>query len=225
MLAGKSKIFTLIFALSFALAGCSKGPAGWWASVNQKAKHLSELEAKYQALQQEHETLKREHYRLTHEHDSLLAEYRSKRNAEESLAATGSVSGRAPASIGYKVPNLSPEALKALGYEHLREQRFAEAAVTFEALLAMPEGAAVQGADVYYSAGVAWFQVQNFTKARESFDAAKAHADADEKERVRKKVELWMRVIDRKLASDRMPAQVKTPVVKEHHENHGGHHE
>lgn len=204
MLAGKPYISLLLVSLfSLALAGCTKGPVAWWSSVNEKARRFSELEAKYEALAKEHEALKRDHYRLMHEHDELLAEVKSRRRAEASLAATGSRTGRDPAAVGYKAPHgLTPQALLALGYEHLREKRFGEAAVTFESLLTSPEGAAVQGADLCYSAGIAWFQLGNFKKARESFEAALAHAEADEKERVRKKVELWRRVIDRKLASE-----------------------
>jgi hypothetical protein len=202
MLAGKQKII-VAFCLSLALTGCAKGPAAWWASINSKAKHLNELEAKYQALHKEHEVLKREYFRLEHAHDALVAEQQSKLRAQSSLTATGSRTGRAPASIAYSVPQgLTADALRALAYEHFREKRFGEAALTFEYLLSQPEGAAVQGSDAYYSAGVAWFQVGNLRKSSDSFEAAKAHAEADEKEKVRKKVELWKRVIDRKLASE-----------------------
>lgn len=201
MLAGNKQISVLL--LSLLLAGCTQSPVSWWKSLNQKAKDMAELEARYEALRREHETLRNEFYRLEHEHAELTAQLHSQKTASESLAATGSRLGRTPASISYRAPaGLDSQGLLALGYEHLREKRFAEAAVTFETLLSQPESAAVQGAGAYYSAGVAWYQINNFRKAREAFEAAKAHADGEERERVRKKVELWMRVIDRKLASD-----------------------
>lgn len=203
MLAGTIRISHSLFLLSFLLAGCTQSPVSWWKSLNKKAEHMAELEARYEALRREHEALQKEFYRLEHEHAELTAKLRSQETASESLSATGSRLGRAPASIAYRAPaGLNTEALLALGYEHLREKRFAEAAVTFETLLNQPESAALQGASAYYSAGVAWFKINNFRKAREAFEAAKAHADGEERERVRKKVELWMRVIDRKLASD-----------------------
>lgn len=189
-------LFSLIL-----LTGCTN-PVAWWKSVNTKAKHLASLEARHEALEQAYERLQREHYELEHSFAELQAKVQSEDLAKVNLAATGSLTGRHPASIVYKVPNgLKPEEMRTLAYEHLREQRFGEAAVTFTAFLDLPEAAPLADANDMYSCGVAWFQVGNFKKSREQLTAAREHASGETKEKVRKKVDLWLRVIDRKLAS------------------------
>lgn len=177
-------------------------PVKWWASINKKVEHFNKVEAKYVALEKEHAHLKAEYFRLEHEYLSLQSQVSSKELASASLKATGSKEGRSLASINYEVPkNLKPEELLALAYEHLREQRFMQAAKTFETMLSLPESSALHSSGVFYSTGVAWFQVQNFSKAKENFELARGQAEGEEKEKINRKVELWMRVIDRKLAS------------------------
>lgn len=198
----KSMKKSSILVLFLALGGCTQSPVAWWKSVNEKAQHLATLEANYEALKKEHDKLKIEFYHVEHEYVTLKAESQSKETAELSLALTGSKEGRGIASIHYEPPHgLNPKDLLALAYEHLREKRFPEAAATFESLIAQPEAASLQKTDVFYSAGVAWYQVKNYAKARENFETAKQHAEGEEKEKVHKKVDLWMRAIDRKLAS------------------------
>lgn len=191
-----------IFVLFISLGGCSQNPVTWWKSVNQKVKHLVTVEAKYEALKKDHEKLQTEFYHVEHEYVTLKAEIQSKKSADLSLTLTGSKEGRGIASIRYEPPKgLAPKDLVALAYEHLREKRFPEAAASFDALISQPESASLQKTDVFYSAGVAWYQVKNYSKARENFETARQHAEGEEKEKVHKKVDLWMRAIDRKLAS------------------------
>ncbi len=186
----------------FALTACTS-PTVWWKKVNAKAQHLATLEARYEILVKEHEKLKEDYYRIEHEVASLRAKEQGQGLAELNLKATGSALGRRPASISYKAPlGLKLEELQDLAFEHLREHRFAEAAVTFEEFLTKPEAASLQTADVLYSAGVAWFQVGNYNKAKEYMLEAGHFASGEQKEKVRKKVGLWQRVIDRKIASE-----------------------
>lgn len=188
----------LIFGFSLLATGCSKNPLHWWASINEKARHLASVEAKYQALLAEHERLEKDYFQLEHEHAALTAKVQSKELSTLNLAATGSTHGRNPASISYAPPKgLKLDELLSLAYEHLREKRYAEAAVTFEDYLSKPE-AAGQNGDAIYASGVAWFELGNFKKARESFESAKRHANGESKEKIHKKVDLWLRVIDRK---------------------------
>ncbi len=193
-------VFT--FAFSFALVGCGSGPVTWWKNVNQKAHHLMTVEAKYHALREEHEALKRRHLILEGELAELKSATETKEMVALNLKATGSETGRHPASISYAVPKgLAPDELLTLAMQHMKEERFSEAAVTFDQLVEQPEAAAIVDARVHYNAGVAWYQVKNFKKAKEHLDLAKAGASGEQKEKIRKKVDLWMRVIDRKLAS------------------------
>jgi tetratricopeptide (TPR) repeat protein len=195
----------LIFLSSWLamLTACSQNPFVWWKSVNEKAKELNHLEANYQALQSEHEQLKRDYYRLEDEYLELKAKVDSTEAGDRNLKATGTLTGRALSSIAYQVPKgLKPEEQLTLAYEHFTEKRFAEAAATFEDFFARPESAALTDAAAMYTAGVAWFQLGNFHKAREHFEEAKNNASGEQREKIHKKVDLWLRAIDRRSKGD-----------------------
>jgi TolA-binding protein len=185
------------------LPGCSQSPATWWGSLNKKARELQALEAHHEALLHEHEKLKRDYYRLEADYMDLRAKVDSAAAGKRNLKHTGTLTGRAPSSIAYKVPkNIKLQEQLGLAYEHFREKRFAEAAVTFEDFLRKPESAALVDASAMYTAGVAWFQLGNFVKARENFEGARQNASGEQKEKIHKKVDLWMRAIDRKSEPD-----------------------
>lgn len=238
----KLQSFILLISLGL-LPGCSQGPVAWWRSVDAKVRHLTGLEASHLALRQEHDRLKQDYYRLEAEYLELKAKVESNEKGDRNLRATGTVEGRAPSSIAYEPPqNLRSEDSLALAYEHFKEKRFAEAAVTFEDFFKKPESAALVDANAMYTAGVAWFQLGNFLKAREHLEDAKQAASGEQRERIHKKVDLWMRAIDRRAGESpdkRGPASVKAgvhdmpsrhaefAVEKPHdaHETHHGEHE
>jgi TolA-binding protein len=190
----------LLSALLFCgLSGCSEGPITWYGRVNAKAKEITTVEADYRALQREHEHLKKEFYVLEDEVTELRAKVHSIEDGDHNLKATGTPGGRSLSSIEYEVPKgLRAEEALALAYEHFTEQRFPQAAATFEDLFKRPESAAVTDAWARYTAGVTWFQLGNFVKAKENFDEAMNEATGEQREKVHKKVDLWMRAIDRK---------------------------
>jgi hypothetical protein len=70
--------------------------------------------------------------------------------------------------------------------------------VTFEDLFKRPDGGVIGDAAAHYTAGVAWFKLGNILKAREHFEEARKTATGEQKEKIHKKVDLWMRAIDRK---------------------------
>ncbi|RZA08095.1 MAG: hypothetical protein EOP11_05840 [Proteobacteria bacterium] len=204
-MASRISISQFIFFLAAgALSGCTvSNPVAWWQSVNHKAEHLAQVEANFHVLEHEHAALKKQFFALEHEYADLKAKSMSEEKVSVSLAETGSALGRTPASISYQVPKgLKPEEMKALAFEHFREKRFAESAATFEEFLVSPESASLHDADSMYTAGVAWFQLGNFTKATEHLNDAKAASSGAQKEKIRKKVDLWLRVIDRKRADE-----------------------
>lgn len=189
----------LFCLLAPALCGCSQDPVAWWKSVDAKAGRIRALEASHHALEAEHGRLKKAYYRLENDYMELRARAESREAGERNLRATGSLEGRSLASIAYQVPKgLKPEEALALAYEHFSEKRFAESASTFESFLSRPEGAASPDASALYTAGVAWFQLGNYHKARERFEGADAAASGEQRERIHKKVELWLRSIERK---------------------------
>jgi tetratricopeptide (TPR) repeat protein len=201
------------------LSGCSQGPVAWWKSVNAKVKQLNHLEASHHALAEEHDRLKRDYFRLESDYLELRARLESNELGERNLKATGSPEGRSLSSIAYQPPkDLRTEDMIALAYEHFKEKRFAEAAATFESFLKKPESAAFVDANAMYTAGVSWFQLGNYIKAREHFEGARNGASGEQRERIHKKVDLWLRAIDRRggfREETREPASV--------HEKHGAH--
>lgn len=163
---------------------------------------MAHLEADYASLQKRHEKLQKDYFQLEAEFTELRARMESQEAAEQNLRVAGSLTGRTPASIAYSVPHgLKPEELLGLGFEHFSEKRFAEAAATFEELLKQPEAATVADAVAIYTAGVCWYELGNYRKAKERLEEARGAASGDQREKIQKKVDLWMRVIDRKLAS------------------------
>lgn len=186
--------------LALTLFSCSKGAhIPVWSGMAEKIERMRTAETRYEALEREHAELKKRYFALEHEYESLRAEVESKDTAERNLKLAGSPSGRSLASIPYKVPeNLNMDQRYALAFEHMREKRFAEAAATFESFLSEPEGASQQTANAFYTAGVAWFKLENYKKARQYFEVSLQKADGEERAKIHHKVELWMRVLDKK---------------------------
>ncbi len=181
------------------LSGCGQSPSVWWNALNDKAKHLRTIEANYVALEAEHEQLKKDYYRLENEFVDLRAKLESHEIGDRNLKSTGSLTGRSLSSIAYEVPKgLRADEALTLAYEHFSEKRFAESAATFEDFLKRPESTALIDASAMYTAGGSWFQLGNYTKARERFEEAKNSASGEQREKIHKKVDLWLRAIDRK---------------------------
>ena len=190
----------LLFILVPFLAGCERSPVAMWHEANHKAKEMMEFEAKYKALIIEHEKLKDDYYKLEHQHLALLSEVQSVKSAHMNLAATGAKDGRRLASIDYQVPNgLSPDELYAQAFDHMREERLGEAALTFEKIFNSPEAAALQNATAFYSAGVIWYKLKNYKKAKQYFDLTLARAEGEEKGKYKGRVDLWQRSINLKV--------------------------
>jgi hypothetical protein len=192
---------SLFLSIFLFFSGC-QSPVAWWKSINHKAAELRDIEARYSALSKEHETLRKKVLEL----ERQVAEGEAKEAAMErgalNLKATGSSTGRTLATVKYQVPEgLPPGDLLDLAYEHLRERRYGEAAKTFHHYFALPETAGVVDAAANYSLGVANFQMGNLQEAKAQWAMAKSAATGEQKEKIGKKVDLWLRVLDRKIAS------------------------
>ena len=203
-----AKALIFFVAVSANLYGCSKGgPVGWWRDLNKKAEHLAKVEVEYEVLKNEYDALQKNYFKLEAEYFTLRSELETKQMAIKNLEQAGTKSGRHLANINYQIPNgLKPEAIRALAFEHFKERRFEESVVCFEHFLSLPEGAATEESNLFYTLGVAWYEVKNFYKSRENFEMAVRMAKGDEREKVTKKVELWMRVVDASLAKEKRPA-------------------
>lgn len=178
------------------LTGCSGGPVLWWQKVHSKTMDLFTMDHRFHALEEQNAELEKKYLSLEAKYVNLLADVESQKKGESNLKLTGSKEGRSIASIDYKVPkDMDPETRTDLAYQHLKEKRFSEAAITFDSVLWIPEGALEQTAKNFYEAGVAWYEVKNFKKAKLCFEAATAHADGEEKKEIQRRVDLWMRVL------------------------------
>lgn len=167
--------------------------------ADAKASAIMKLEAEHANLQKKYSELERDFFDLEKRHNALMAQMESKEEAERNLKLTGAKDGRSTASIGYSVPaGLSMEQKYLLAFSHMREKRFAEAAITFEAVLGSPEGALYQNSQAFYESGVAWFQVKNYKNSRTAFLAAKARAEGVQKPEMIRKVELWLMILEHK---------------------------
>lgn len=182
------------------LTSCDRGPVAWWKSVDQKMVHLAKAEMELEVLREKHEELQKKYLRLEKEYNNLVTENATHEGETKRLESTGSMVGVSPKELNYRVPSgLKFEELTQLAEDHLKERRFAEAAACYESLFSQPEYAALLNPKVYYSSGIAWYELNNFVKARELFDLAKANAKGELKTIIWKKVDLWFRVIDQKI--------------------------
>jgi tetratricopeptide (TPR) repeat protein len=168
-----------------------------------KANELLLIESQHRQLQKKYFELQHDYFELETRHNNLLAKVQSGEEAVKNIRLTGSKEGRSLSTIPYSVPsNLTVEQKYLLAFSHMREGRFEEAAKTFDQVLSIPEGALYQTAQTFYESGVAWFEIKNYKKAREAFQATKIRADGVGKPEMLRKVELWMKILDqRKLAS------------------------
>jgi TolA-binding protein len=189
------------FAIAFTLAAGVR-PFEFWAKFESNAQEILMMESQYAALQKKYQELRREFFNLEQRHNELLAKVESREEAEKNLTLTGSKEGRTLASIEYHVPtNLTVEGKYLLAFSHLKENRFLEAAKTFENFLSVPEGAAFQNSKTFYEAGVAWFKSNNYKEAHDYFVMAKDRVSGVEKAEMLRKIELWQLVLDSKTQS------------------------
>lgn len=191
----------IIFIFLISVLGCSNQHApSLWQRTHDKIHKILTVDIRYKALDQEHEKLKKEYFELEHRYTELLAQTTSAHKAEQNLKLTGAKDGRHLASIAYEVPaDLSMDDRYNLALSHMKDNQFAQAAKTFETFLWIPDGAYYQTPKNFYEAGVAWFKIENFKKAKECFAASRARFEsinAEEKMELEKRIDLWMRILE-----------------------------
>lgn len=205
MMSGKIRNGFALIAVSITLSGCMN-PIHWWANINHKARDLQSIRSRYEVIEKEYEELRLKHLELEHKFQSVQAELEMERARHQNASITGSAEGRHLANISYSVPEtLSMKERYDLALKHVEHKKFQEAFVLFESFLWVPEGAPVQNAAAYYNAGVASFQVKNFNRAREYFEAANTHGDGLKDSETLRRTSLWLKILskrsDRKIAS------------------------
>lgn len=221
-----------MFALAFAsvsLSGCM-GPIQWWSNVQHKARHLSEINFKYDALQKEHTELQRRYLELEHKYQSLENRLEVSRKETENLKFAGDKEGRHLANIENDsthekdVLSLPMKERVELAMEHSRADRFSEAFVLFESVLWSPEGAKFQTPLAFYQAGVSAYEIRNWKRAKDYFEAASAHAHSLKDRALLHRSDLWLKVLNQ--SESRMPAseQALPKDVKRTHGGGGAHH-
>lgn len=222
-----------LFSMDLAALAASKDTSshGWWQSINQKTARIFEAEARLTKLEEEYRALKAEYTRLESEHHKLRNQWEVDKKEKLSLQDTGSKDGVSMEAIDYQSPKgLTNDQLYKMALDLYKEKKFAQAGVILDQLTKIPEYA--QNADVFYTSGVAWFRVNNYKKAKENFEAAKVVSSSEQKEKIKKKIDLWMRVIENRLVasapqkypqkdtkeSSRMPASIPSIQPPSKHE-------
>ena len=201
----KLQLLVVILGTSFFSIGCTS-PAEWWGKVNQRASELKTIRSRHKVLEAELKALKAKHLELANRYGTLQAELEMSRERKENLEIAGDESGRHLANIKIETPaNLGMKERHALAMEHMNRGKFEAAYALFESFLWAPEGGPFQTVEAFYGAGVAAFQIRNFNRAREYFDAVNAHAHGLRDQETLRRTKLWIRVLEkqgeRKVAS------------------------
>ena len=187
-----------LILMSLSLTGCMS-PATWWQRVNARARELSTMRERHAILEAEYQSLRMKFLELEHEHHSLKAELEMERAKRENKRIAGDEEGRHLANIVFTVPaHVSIEERAKLAAQHVVQGKFQEAFALFESFLWVPEGARQQTVTAFYDAGVAAFEIKNFNRAREYFEAASAHGDGLRDTETLRRTKLWLRVLDKR---------------------------
>lgn len=186
-----------LILMSLSLTGCMS-PAEWWKRVNARARELSTMRQRHVILEGEYQALRMKYLELEHDYQSVKAELEMEHAKRENKRIAGDEEGRHLANIPYVVPaHTSMEERATLASEHVAKGKFAEAFALFESFLWVPEGAKFQTVQTYYDAGIASFEIKNFNRAREYFEAASARGDGLRDTETIRRTKLWLRVLDK----------------------------
>lgn len=140
------------------------------------------------------------------------------RNYERRLTQeTGTEAGRLPAGITYHLPpGLSSTSLYTLGMDSLRAHEYEKAAVTLTALSDREEGDGFRSTRNLLIAGVAWYRIENLTRAEGYFDEVLKKPEAPEWAQFQAQARLWKAVIAKKLKKE-VKSQFWLSELMDHH--------
>jgi hypothetical protein len=201
----KTPLLLIVLTTSVFSVGCTS-PGEWWKKVNLRASELKTIRVRYQVLEAELTALKGKHLELENRFTSLQAELEMSRERKENLAITGHESGRHLANIKTVAPkDLSMKERSRLAQEHFARGKFEAAYGLYESFLWQPEGGPFQTVDAFYGAGISAYQIKNFNRAREYFEAVNTHGNGLRDQETLRRTALWLRILNkqdgRKVAS------------------------
>lgn len=202
----KSSKIGALLVLCHTLSGCI-GPVEWWHRINSRSKDLLTLRARHEVLEKELKDLNKKYLALEHKYVALQNDIELERARKQNQRFAGDREGRHIANIKVvEDSSKSPISDRArLAIAHVERGQFPEAFALFESFLWLPEGSDYQTVSTFYTAGIAAFQVKNFTRAREYFEAAVSHANPLADQETIRRTKLWLKVLskrsDREVAS------------------------
>ncbi len=159
--------------------------------MEKKVKDLHQVHVRYNALVKSHSVLKQKHSVLKKKYLKLEHHHQRLQNQAELARITEGV------DHGRHVASYSLEERFKVAMQHIRNKKFHDAYVLFESVLNSPEGAVFQNASVFYQAGVSAYQIRNWKRAKQLFEAASAHAHSFKDFEVIQRADLWLKVLNR----------------------------
>lgn len=191
------KKWQILALLSFSslLTGCV-GPIEWWHRVNTNARELMTLRTRHAVLEKDFKDLNQKYLSLENKYASLSNELELERARKQNQDVAGDPEGRHLANIPTVDNSDSSIGGRAkLALDHVRHGKFPEAFAIFESFLWVPEGTEFQTAETFYAAGVAAYQVRNFNRAKDYFEAANSHGNGLKDEETIRRTKLWLKVL------------------------------
>lgn len=188
-----------------------------YQSITEKVEKLRNIDELNERLTLENQKLRSLIEETKFECQKKEAEKAHVEHTAELKKNTGTPIGRAIASIGYEIPkHLLPSQLYVLGMDYLDRHDDEKAAVIFHYLTNLEHNTEYKNTNAYLLAGTAWYRVENYKWAMESFDQAMKLASKDNDQRAKAQGTLWRALASQKMnQKDRAQAELKGLI--EHH--------
>jgi len=168
------------------------------------------LQAKMDGLQsseEENNKLRLELARTRHQLEAVKFEKRARSVASVTQelkttlkSKTGTVAGRTLAGISYKPPgSLLPSQLHTLGVSYFKGRDNERAVVIFSHLIDLEDNATYKTPRMHLMTGLAWYRLENYLAADESFDQVLKMERKPDDERYHAQARLWKALVAKKL--------------------------
>lgn len=186
-------------------------------SISEKVEKLRQIDEMNERLALENQKLRSLIEETRFECQKKAAEKEHIVHTEALKKDTGTPIGRKIASIGYEIPkHLLPSQIYVLGMDYLDRHDDEKAAVIFHYLTNLEHNSDYKNANAYLLSGAAWYRVENYKWAMESFDQAMKLAEKDHNTKARAQGRLWRALASQKM-NQKEKAQAELKGLIEHH--------
>ncbi|MCM0605657.1 MAG: hypothetical protein KA715_06165 [Xanthomonadaceae bacterium] len=185
--------------------------------ITEKVEKLRKIDELNERLSLENQKLRSLIEETRFECQKKAAEKEYVAHTQELKKETGTPIGRKIASIGYEIPkHLLPSQIYVLGMDYLDRHDDEKAAVIFHYLTHLEHNSDYKNANAFLLSGAAWYRVQNYVWAQESFDQAIKLAEQAHNEKARAQGRLWRALASQKM-NQKEKAQAELKGLIEHH--------